>query len=88
MAVPYWLLEALTLSKHSSIQLIIRPLRNNTDSQTSSEQLRGYYTKYDCSSADLNPIGGISKKDLGRFILWAKTDFDLPILEDFISAGK
>ena len=28
------------------------------------EQLRGYYTKYGCSSADLNPIGGISKINL------------------------
>jgi len=25
------------------------------------EALRGYYTKYDCSAADLNPIGGINK---------------------------
>ena len=25
------------------------------------ESLRGYFTKYDCSSADLNPIGSISK---------------------------
>lgn len=25
------------------------------------ESLRGYMTKYDCSSADVNPIGGISK---------------------------
>lgn len=28
------------------------------------EALRGYLTKYDCSSADLNPIGGVSKQDL------------------------
>jgi len=28
------------------------------------EGLRGYLTKYDCSSADLNPIGAISKVDL------------------------
>lgn len=35
------------------------------------ECLRGYLTKYDCSSADLNPIGGISKKDLRAFLLWA-----------------
>jgi NAD+ synthase (glutamine-hydrolysing) len=28
------------------------------------EGLRGYMTKYDCSSADLNPIGAISKEDL------------------------
>lgn len=30
------------------------------------EALRGYMTKYDCSSADINPIGGISKTDLRR----------------------
>lgn len=35
------------------------------------ESLRGYLTKYDCSSADLNPIGGISKIDLRNFLLWA-----------------
>jgi NAD+ synthase (glutamine-hydrolysing) len=28
------------------------------------EALRGYLTKYDCSSGDINPIGSISKKDL------------------------
>ena len=31
------------------------------------ECLRGYLTKYDCSSADLNPIGSISKTDLKSF---------------------
>lgn len=35
------------------------------------EGLRGYLTKYDCSSADLNPIGGICKKDLKSFLEWA-----------------
>ena len=29
--------------------------------------LFGYLTKYDCSSADINPIGGISKTDLRGF---------------------
>lgn len=29
--------------------------------------LFGYFTKYDCSSADINPIGGISKTDLRGF---------------------
>lgn len=45
-----------------------------------------YYTKYDCSSADINPIGGISKTDLKAFIKWAITAFDMPILEDFLDA--
>ena len=30
------------------------------------ECLRGYLTKYDCSSADLNPIGSISKARSSR----------------------
>lgn len=50
------------------------------------ECLRGYLTKYDCSSADINPIGGISKTDLKRFIAWAKDKFDLPILDEFLNA--
>ena len=33
-----------------------------------AEGLRGYMTKYDCSSADLNPIGGINKSDLKSFL--------------------
>ncbi|KAI8459442.1 glutamine-dependent NAD(+) synthetase [Phakopsora pachyrhizi] len=50
------------------------------------ESLRGYLTKYDCSSADVNPIGGISKTDLKRFIKHAQTKFELPTLEEFLSA--
>lgn len=50
------------------------------------ECLRGYLTKYDCSSADLNPIGGISKTDLKNFIAWAQEQFELPILKDFLNA--
>ena len=34
------------------------------------EGLRGYYTKYDCSSADLNPIGSFSKLRLKEFLGW------------------
>ena len=40
------------------------------------EALRGYMTKYDCSSADINPIGGISKTDLKRFLAFAKDKLD------------
>lgn len=50
------------------------------------ECLRGYLTKYDCSSADINPIGGVSKTDLKRFILWAEKEFDMPILKQFLDA--
>ena len=50
------------------------------------ECLRGYLTKYDCSSADINPIGGISKTDLKRFIAYATKEFDMPILDEFLNA--
>jgi len=42
------------------------------------EALRGYYTKYDCSAADVNPIGGINKRDLKSFLCWvaAREDAD------------
>ncbi|KAI0189463.1 hypothetical protein F4808DRAFT_34140 [Astrocystis sublimbata] len=50
------------------------------------EYLRGYITKYDNSSADLNPIGGLSKLDLNSFLAWATLSFDMPILSEFISA--
>jgi len=45
------------------------------------ESLRGYLTKYDCSSADINPIGGISKTDLKVFISYARDAFELPVLD-------
>ena len=50
------------------------------------ECLRGYLTKYDCSSADINPIGSISKNDLKRFIVYAEEKFDLDILREFVEA--
>ncbi|KZZ88906.1 Glutamine-dependent NAD(+) synthetase [Ascosphaera apis ARSEF 7405] len=50
------------------------------------ESLRGYLTKYDCSSADINPIGSIDKSDLKRFIAWAEREFELPCLHEFLTA--
>ncbi|GFG35262.1 hypothetical protein Cfor_06550 [Coptotermes formosanus] len=50
------------------------------------EALRGYMTKYDCSSADVNPIGGISKTDLRSFLVYAKNKFNLPILSEILGA--
>ena len=44
------------------------------------EGLRGYMTKYDCSSADVNPIGGISKTDLRLFLRWGSGNLGYPTL--------
>jgi NAD+ synthase (glutamine-hydrolysing) len=46
------------------------------------EGLRGYLTKYDCSSADINPIGGISKVDLKKFLVWGATHLGYPTLAE------
>ncbi|CAD7956750.1 unnamed protein product [Amoebophrya sp. A25] len=43
------------------------------------EALRGYYTKYDCSAADINPIGGIRKVDLKQFLLWGDQNYGKPM---------
>nr|XP_056707003.1 glutamine-dependent NAD(+) synthetase isoform X4 [Euleptes europaea] len=50
------------------------------------ESLRGYFTKYDCSSADINPIGGISKNDLRSFIQYCLENFHLTALGCILSA--
>jgi hypothetical protein len=36
-------------------------------------------------SADINPIGSISKTDLKKFIAYARDAFDLPVLERYPS---
>jgi NAD+ synthase (glutamine-hydrolysing) len=48
--------------------------------------LQGYYTKYDCSSADINPIGGISKTDLKKYLLWAAQHKGYPSLKSVVEA--
>lgn len=42
--------------------------------------LTGYFTKYDCSSADINPIGGVSKMDLKCFLQYCVKRFQLTAL--------
>ncbi|KAI3918239.1 hypothetical protein MKX01_041559 [Papaver californicum] len=50
------------------------------------EALRGYFTKYDCSSADINPIGGISKQDLRIFLKWAAVNHGFSSLAEIEAA--
>ncbi|KAI5464958.1 NAD+ synthase [Mariannaea sp. PMI_226] len=50
------------------------------------EALRGYLTKYDCSSGDLAPLGSISKSDAKSFLAWARDKWDIPIITSFIEA--
>ena len=62
------------------------------------EALRGYFTKYDCSSSDIAPIGthtpshaakmigGISKTDLRGFLQHARDAFEMSVLDKFLNA--
>ena len=50
------------------------------------EALRGYMTKYDCSSADINPIGGICKNDLKNMLKWIAKVNHAPVLEEIADA--
>ena len=43
-------------------------------SSNSDEALRGFFTKYDAGSADLNPIGSFSKTELRNFMNWFATE--------------
>mmetsp|Transcript_29678 Transcript_29678/g.79689 ORF Transcript_29678/g.79689 Transcript_29678/m.79689 type:complete len:751 (+) Transcript_29678:42-2294(+) len=51
------------------------------------EALRGYMTKYDCSAADVNPIGGVSKTDLKRFLHWGADHLGYPALRSVVQAA-
>ena len=50
------------------------------------EALRGYLTKYDCSAADVNPIGGVSKSDIRRSLRWAARALGYPTLAEIEAA--
>lgn len=56
------------------------------------EAIVGYLTKYDCSSADINPIGGLCKDDLKSYLVYCCTNIysDRPelisVLEEIIRA--
>lgn len=43
-------------------------------------------TKYDCSSADLNPIGGISKNDLKKFVFYCVEKYNFTSLIGILGA--
>jgi NAD+ synthase (glutamine-hydrolysing) len=43
-------------------------------------------TKYDCSSADINPIGGINKSDLKRTLVYLASELELPVLAETAGA--
>jgi NAD+ synthase (glutamine-hydrolysing) len=45
------------------------------------EALRGYFTKYDCSSADINPIGSLPKKLIRQLLVYGAKRYNCPMME-------
>lgn len=80
MLTSYLLGQLLTLCKKQSGFLLV------LGSANLEEGLTGYMTKYDCSSADINPIGGISKEDLKRFLRWAALNKGYQTLIEIVEA--
>lgn len=80
MVTAYLFAQLLPLIRKKSGFLLV------LSSANVDEALRGYLTKYDCSAADLNPIGAISKLDLKRMLLWAAKEYDYSVLVGVVEA--
>ena len=80
MVLSYFLAQLLPWTRGKRGTLLVLGTANV------DESLRGYVTKYDCSSADLNPIGAISKTDLRRFLRWAADNLGYTSLTEVVEA--
>ncbi len=76
MVLSYLFSQLVPLCRNRSGSLLVLSC-GNVD-----ETLRGYLTKYDCSSADINPIGGVSKLDLQLFVKFMRDQMNLPLLDE------
>ena len=50
------------------------------------EGLRGYLTKYDNSSADINPLGSLTKNDIRKLLSFTAVKHKLTVLEEIVGA--
>lgn len=75
MVVSYLLAQMLPWTKNEKGHLLVLGASNI------GEGLRGYYTKYDTSSADINPIGGINRSDMNDFLRYFAYKMDMQIFQ-------
>ncbi len=80
MVLSYFLAQLLPWARGKQGGLLVLGTANV------DESLRGYMTKYDCSSADINPIGAISKTDLRLFLRWASENLGYGALAEIVDA--
>lgn len=72
LILSYYYSQLVAAVKHTNGPILVVATGN------CDEGLSGYFTKYDCSSGDLNPIGSICKTDLRKFVRYMIRSNQLP----------
>jgi NAD+ synthase (glutamine-hydrolysing) len=80
MVLTYYL-AALELEKENLDGFLLVLGSSNLD-----ESLRGYFTKYDCSSADINPIGSFSKYRLKEILVYFHSMHKFEVIKEVLTA--
>lgn len=80
MVLTYFL-AALELEKENLDGFLLVLGSSNLD-----ESLRGYFTKYDCSSADINPIGSFSKYRLKEMMEYFERMHKFEVIKEVLEA--
>lgn len=78
MVLSYFISQ-LALEKHNREGFLLKLASLHLD-----YLLRGYFTKYDCSSADINPIGSFSNKRIKEFLIWNAKLHDFGFIHDVL----
>ncbi len=83
MVMSYFCAQLIPLTQTNQKTLLVLGTGN------ADEGLRGYFSKYDNSSGDLNPIGSVNKEDLSSFIRYMHGTYHLlqPILTEVLDAA-
>lgn len=54
-------------------------------SSNKDEMIRGFLTKYDNSSADINPLGDVSKKQIKAALSYMRASRDIPLIDEILN---
>ncbi|THH10944.1 hypothetical protein EW146_g8214 [Bondarzewia mesenterica] len=88
MVLAYMFAQLLPWIRGRAGGLLVLGSANVDERQVSHEHFLTPLVFTNCMhiEADINPIGGISKTDLKKYIAYARDAFDLPILTSFLDA--
>lgn len=82
MVLAYFCAQLLPVARQTHRPLLVLGTANL------DEGLRGYFSKYDCSSGDLSPIGSLSKSELRQFIAATRDRYAhlQPVLDEILAS--